>query len=234
MTKATLPKVRRAEKLRPKTILITSPKGGSGKSTIARALAVRAAQLGHNVVALDFDAQRTLTKWFSKRPEEGRSNIRVESTEFDGWSTRVFDLQNELDVAGRLTAEILIIDLPPGVEHAMSTVRGMIERADLVLVPTQPSEDDIESVEPWMESVRRLNDRAAYVLNRENRQARSTTDYQNRLLSTGRLCPILIPESEEVKKAHTHGCTVLDITLRSEVPKRFEGLYSLVAQEIGI
>jgi chromosome partitioning protein len=120
------------------------------------------------------------------------------------------------------------------VEHAMSTVRGMIERADLVLVPTQPSEDDIESVEPWMESVRRLNDRAAYVLNRVNRQARSTTDYQNRLLSTGRLCPILIPESEEVKKAHTHGCTVLDITLRSEVPKRFEGLYNFVAQEIGI
>jgi chromosome partitioning protein len=108
----------------------------------------------------------------------------------------------------------------------------MIERADLVLVPTQPSEDDIESVEPWMEAVRKLNSRAAFVLNRVNRQARSTTDYQNRLLATGRLCPILIPESEEVKKAHTLGCTVLDIILRSEVPKRFEGLYGYVAQEI--
>jgi chromosome partitioning protein len=225
--------VEHVERARPKTIVVASPKGGCGKSTVARALAVRAAQLGRNVVAFDFDTQRTLCKWWAKRPDEGRANMRVEGLDFDDWSTRFFDLQKEMDSAGRLTAEILIMDLPPSVEYAMGPVRAMIEKADYVLVPTQPSEDDVETVEPWMESVRKLNPRAAFVLNRVNRQARSTSDYQNRLLETGRLCPILILESEEVKKAHTHGCTVLDINLRSEVPKRFEGLYSFVAQEIG-
>jgi hypothetical protein len=132
MTDTTGGKARGADRPRPKTIVVASPKGGCGKSTIARAIAVRAAQLGRNVVALDFDAQRTLTKWFAKRPEEGRTNIRVEALGFDDWTTRVFDLQHEVDASGRLTAELLVIDLPPGVEQAMGTVRGMIERADLV------------------------------------------------------------------------------------------------------
>src|SRR4051812_13586966 len=66
----TSPCVRTAGKGRKmRVILVSSPKGGVGKTSISRNLAVAAAMGGLRVATLDFDAQGTLTKWWSKRTE---------------------------------------------------------------------------------------------------------------------------------------------------------------------
>jgi chromosome partitioning protein len=220
---------------KPKVILICSPKGGSGKSTLARAMLVRAAQTEHRTLGLDFDPQRTLAKWFARRPDAVRTNIRVEPINFDDWSSWRFALMKEVDPEGRLMAEVVVLDTPPAVEMALGTFKAIVEMADMVLVPTQPSNDDIESTEPWMRAVKQVNPHAAFVLSRINKQAKSTVEAQAKLLKAGRLCPMSIPDSEEVKRAHDLGCTVLDLSgVRTDVPQRFEGVYDFVAQEIGL
>src|SRR3954469_5306892 len=52
---------------RCRILLISSPKGGSGKSILSRHLLVSAAQAGIHVIGLDFDRQQTLAKWAARR-----------------------------------------------------------------------------------------------------------------------------------------------------------------------
>ena len=52
---------------RCRVLLISSPKGGSGKSVLSRHLLVSAAQAGVRAIGLDFDRQQTLTKWAARR-----------------------------------------------------------------------------------------------------------------------------------------------------------------------
>ena len=54
-----------------KTVVITSQKGGSGKTTVAAHLAVAAAQSGHgSAVLIDTDPQQTLATWWKVREAE--------------------------------------------------------------------------------------------------------------------------------------------------------------------
>src|SRR5215204_76802 len=52
---------------RCRILLISSPKGGSGKSVLSRHMLVSAAQSGVRAIGLDFDRQQTLTKWAARR-----------------------------------------------------------------------------------------------------------------------------------------------------------------------
>src|SRR5690349_5444886 len=52
---------------RCRILLVSSPKGGSGKSVVSRHLLVSAAQAGVRAVGLDFDRQQTLAKWALRR-----------------------------------------------------------------------------------------------------------------------------------------------------------------------
>src|SRR3954463_14360792 len=52
-----------------KQLLILGPKGGVGKTTLARNLAVAAARAGLSVGTMDLDGQGTLDQWCNYRPE---------------------------------------------------------------------------------------------------------------------------------------------------------------------
>src|SRR4051812_10906435 len=51
-------------------LVISTAKGGSGKTTAARNLAVAAAHEGLRVLVVDTDAQQALTRWAARRPEQ--------------------------------------------------------------------------------------------------------------------------------------------------------------------
>src|SRR3954468_23909023 len=53
----------------PRRLLITSPKGGVGKTGLSSNLSVAAALEGLRVAALDFDRQRSFARWWQRRPE---------------------------------------------------------------------------------------------------------------------------------------------------------------------
>src|SRR3954467_13660420 len=52
---------------RCRILLISSPKGGSGKSVLSRHILVSAAQASIKAIGLDFDRQQTLAKWGTRR-----------------------------------------------------------------------------------------------------------------------------------------------------------------------
>jgi chromosome partitioning protein len=103
-------------------IVLHTPKGGSGKSTVAREVAVAADRAGVRVALADLDPQGTTTGWYQRRGARSPALVRFNPAS-DGKA-----LADGLDW--------LVIDTPPG---APPWLPSLLARAALVLVPVRPS-----------------------------------------------------------------------------------------------
>lgn len=135
----------------PKAIAIASSKGGSGKTTTAAALAVRAAQDSGKVAMLDLDPQQALARWHELRKEP--LNPRM----FHNVENAVTDVQL---LKGK-GWEWIIIDTPPALMHL---IENGIAAADLVLIPVRPSPIDLESIDPAVELCEKHGKPFAFVI----------------------------------------------------------------------
>jgi chromosome partitioning protein len=183
-------------------LLTTSPKGGVGKTGCSRNLAVAAAKSGKRVALLDLDPQKSLSRWWQKRPEEGVAQI-------DLYSGKMTALEESLaEVEG---VDLLIVDTPTSVEEYPDDIKRLIMAADFVLVPTGHTNDDLESVLPWMKMIRAYGRPAAFLLNKANRRTKSFRQAQTDLMSVGKLIPIEIPTLEDIHTAAKVGLSVVDV-----------------------
>ncbi|TDH60110.1 ParA family protein [Dankookia rubra] len=108
-------------------ITLASRKGGAGKTTVARNLAVAAELAGEGPVALvDIDPQGGLAAWWNRREAETPAFINCDTSNL---SAEILRLRS----AG---FAYCIIDTPPSVED---TARLAIRLATLAVVPVQPS-----------------------------------------------------------------------------------------------
>ena len=112
------------------TIVFASPKGGAGKSTSAVVLASELARTAVDVVVIDADPNRPVSKW--GKLDGKPTNLAVVSDvteatiidEIEAWSTKV---------------PFVVVDLEG---TASMTVAYAISRADLVIIPVQGSQLD--------------------------------------------------------------------------------------------
>ena len=114
-----------------KIIAIAMQKGGVGKSTLTRSLAVAASKVGYNVLVLDMDAQQSMSQWAERRAEQ------LPVVEFSS----EIELPKMLERAEGAGCDLVIIDTPPARSTEAPTA---IEKANLVIVPCTP---DIEAYE---------------------------------------------------------------------------------------
>ena len=89
-------------------IIFASPKGGSGKSTVCRNLAVAAAHDGMGTVTADLDPQATLTIWSRRRAK----NLPAIPHFKVAWG----DADALLDDGELEGHEALFVDTPPSIE----------------------------------------------------------------------------------------------------------------------
>jgi len=136
----------------PFVLAVLAQKGGVGKSTFARSIAVQALMAGHKAAILDADPQGTSVKW-SKRRE-----VRAPTVEGLGERT-IADLVAELQGRG---ADFIVIDTPP---HAQPIINLVAEQADAALIVTLPFPDDLQEVGIPARIVAALNKPAGIILN---------------------------------------------------------------------
>jgi chromosome partitioning protein len=117
-----------------RVVTVAQQKGGAGKTTLVVQLATALAAEGRKVAVVDIDPQATLTGWMRIREHEARSVPELRFAMVGGWRLGV-----ELDRLVR-EVELVLVDTPP---HAESEAKAAVRRADLVLVPCQPSPADI-------------------------------------------------------------------------------------------
>src|SRR3984893_3389715 len=102
-------------------VVLCSPKGGTGKSSLARHLLVSAAQDGVRSIGVDFDKQGTLTKWQTRREK-----TRITYPNFVETSVVAADLNDWRAVLARVKDyAIVIIDTPPSGEGHIYSLYGL-------------------------------------------------------------------------------------------------------------
>lgn len=112
------------------TVVFASPKGGAGKSTSAVVLSSELARTGADIVILDADPNRPVSKWAKLDGKPASLSVVADVTEvtiideIESWAARV---------------PFVVVDLEG---TASMTVAYAISRADLVIIPVQGSQLD--------------------------------------------------------------------------------------------
>ncbi len=114
------------------TIVIASPKGGSGKSTTAVILGTELAQMGIPVTFIDCDPNKSLTIWSQRSPIP--KNITLIS---DISENNIIKSIKDHDQDG----QIVIVDLEGVASRLMSRA---ISQADLVITPMRATSLDAQ------------------------------------------------------------------------------------------
>jgi chromosome partitioning protein len=124
-----------------KVIAVIAQKGGTGKTTLALALAVAAQRDGKSVLVIDLDPQATACKWGDRRKQDTPVIVSAQAAR----------LPNLLKTAAENAADLVIIDTPPRVEQA-ALAAG--KAADLILIPCLPAISDLETLSTTMELIK--------------------------------------------------------------------------------
>jgi chromosome partitioning protein len=111
-------------------IAIVNTKGGTGKTTLSSALAVRAAKESGRVAMVDLDPQKSLVAWWKRRGSSDNPTI------FEGADTAA-DAIEALEQTGW---DWVFLDGPP---NLLSRTKDMIASADFVLIPVKASMVDL-------------------------------------------------------------------------------------------
>jgi chromosome partitioning protein len=203
-------------------LLVSSPKGGTGKTTASRNIAVLAAQDGLRVAAVDFDPQQSLGHWWSRRPKAA-----APVTYFEAKAEMAADI-GEID-----GHDLVIIDTPPGVEFQPAAIRALVKAAHFVLVPTNQYSPDLASVEEWMRFLREEGTRAAYLLGNTHRRTKSFEDAKRRLVKSGPLCPIDVPHYEDIPATNELGIGIAEVK-GGKGADDYRGVWDFVRGELGL
>ena len=117
------------------TVAFCTQKGGTGKTTIATALAVAAHQAGKKSALLDLDPQTNAVNWFDRREGDGH----------DVASIQPGAIPRSLDAYRGLGMDWVFIDTPGKMDSASTEAA---KHADMVLIPTQAQIFAIDTLEP--------------------------------------------------------------------------------------
>jgi chromosome partitioning protein len=144
-------------------LTVAGQKGGSGKSTLVRNLAIHFALDGYRVGIVDADLiQQHSSEFFADRSKEAGREVWTGRDDIPGLHVRVWDRsspevpqasivvapQADQDSIGEIiqalaeVADVVLCDLQGSASVSMIHA---IHYADLVLIPVQPSNDDLKS-----------------------------------------------------------------------------------------
>lgn len=182
-------------------ITVAMQKGGVGKSTLVRSLAVAAARDGLSVLILDMDAQQSVSQWAERRDAD--MPVVVFSTENE--------LPKRLNQAKGM-ADLVIIDTPP----ARSTeAPAAVEAADLVLIPTTPDVEPLEQMPRTLRLCRGFSRPVYAVVNMANPTGPAEVVQTREVIEAmgARAAPIVLHR----RKAH-RDASALGLTVQESVP----------------
>jgi chromosome partitioning protein len=197
-------------------ISFASRKGGSGKTTLSGHIAVQAQRSGFGKVAImDFDPQGSLKDWWHSRQDK-------ELLFFD---TSLKSFGRDVKRAKADGAALLIIDTAPALEPE---VQAVIERSDLILVPTRPSPHDLRSVGATVELVEKRGKPMIFVINGATPRAKITEEAIAALSAHGPLAPVIVHQRVDFASSMIDGRTVMEISLKTRSSEEISELWEFV------
>lgn len=201
-------------------ITIAMQKGGVGKSTLVRSLAVAAARDGLSVLILDMDAQQSVSQWGERR--EAEMPVVVFSTENE--------LPRRLEQA-KDAADLVIIDTPP----ARSTeAPAAVEIADLVLIPTTPDVEPLEQMPRTLRLCRGFDRPVWAVINMANPTGQAEVTQTREVIEAmgAKAAPVVLHRRKAHRDASASGQSVQELDASSKAANEVANLWAWVRAEM--
>lgn len=194
--------------------VLASTKGGSGKSTIAQALAVHAAK-DANVFIADLDPQQSMARWWDRRGRPTNPMLAPDKTSV----TRVLEVVERRGAA----RDWLIVDTPGSL---MKVIADAVGHADAIAVIVQPSGKDIEAQGALEDLIAKAGkgDRAVYVINRASKTDRLAKDAAEILADRSAVKPLSICHRVDYVRADLAGKTGAE--LNKDADKEIAALWA--------
>ena len=117
-----------------KTIAIIGQKGGTGKTNLAKVLLVAFGNDGKSALGIDLDPQASLCKWDDRREADMPAVMPMLASR----------LPQTLKSAEKQGIDIAVIDTAG---RARDEALAAVKAADLVIIPQQPTTEDLETFE---------------------------------------------------------------------------------------
>lgn len=195
-----------------KTIVISSRKGGVGKTTLSGHLAVAAALDGKRVVISDSDPQCSLTEWWRAREKDDIMMIPSES---------IKDAVNSRD------ADYLIVDTPPS-----ASIDEVIMHADLVIIPVRPGPHDLRAIGTTIDLAERHGKRMIFVVSCAAARSRLAAEAAIELSQYGTVAPGFIQVRQDYVISMVTGKTALDIDAAGKSHGEITSLWKYIKTQI--
>ena len=120
-------------------VVVANPKGGVGKSTLSTNVAGYFASRGHKVMLGDADRQQSSRLWLGLRPATARP--------IQPWEVG----EDRIAKLPKGTTHV-VLDTPAGLKGAR--MKDVLQHADKVLVPLQPSVFDIFATRDFLDEIK--------------------------------------------------------------------------------
>jgi len=206
----------------PKTVVVTSQKGGTGKTTLVHTLAVAAkdhVSRFQRVGMIDSDPQGSLTSWYKRRNQTSPLLAHVGP---DGLPATLHELHQH-------GAAITFIDTPPSV-HAFVT--DYLANADFVLIPVKASPHDLASVSDTLALVHQAGVPFAFVLNQAKPNTKMLTEALTALSEHGPIAKPVIHDRSEFAASAIQGSAVTETAPKAKAGQEAKELCSYLLNKL--
>ena len=191
------------------TIAFVARKGGVSKTTLAAHVAVAAAA-SQPVTLLDVDPQGSLALWWNDRTAETPALMDVP----------VGRLATELAKAAGVDG-LLVVDTPA---FDSGVVAGVIQAADLVVIPVKPSPHDLRGVAVTVEAVKKAGKPFLFVITQAVAGAALTAQARGVLAASGPVAETVMHNRVAYAGSMTDGRTVIETEPSGRAAKEIAGV----------
>jgi chromosome partitioning protein len=195
-----------------KTILVTSQKGGSGKTTVAAHLAVEAERNQTPAWLIDTDKQGTLSLWHDRREAEFPQRVDLPFSR----------LADGLKTIAERGAAYCFVDTAPTISEQNTS---LLRLADLVLIPVRPSPADLWAVSETVKLVKETGQPFLFVITQAKPQATITAQTIAALSEHGQVAQTFIADRVSYAVAMTGGKTAPELQPKGPAADEIKGLW---------
>lgn len=198
------------------TLACLAMKGGTGKTTVAWALAVAAEHAGIPAAIVDLDPQASAATWGDRREATSPAVIGAQSPR----------LGPVLEAARNAGAGIAIIDTAP---HASDAALAAAKAADLVLIPCCASVADLDAIGPSIDLAKVAGTTALAAITKATVGSTLVAEARDAIAGYAIACsPVVVHNRLDHVRAFTEGLTAQEYAPQGKAASEIDELWNWI------